>query len=295
MKGTIAFALLFLCVAFVKAQDVECTICTVVIGAVEKDLANNGTQESVEKLLDRICTAVPGFKTACEAIVAKGVPQVIQWIIIHENATVVCELLGICKKVSFPASTECTVCTLVVGAVEKELANNATEADIIKLLDSICGDVPGFKTACDAIVANGVPTVISWIETHENATVVCGLLGLCPKVGKALSFAPRLFQNAIQSSAECQACQGGVGFIESWLAENATESMIAKALESTVCKLIPNIQSTCDAIAQTGITTVISWIKQYDNSTIVCQKLKVCTAIPLSNRLLSHLRPFIKV
>lgn len=174
-------------------------------------------------------------------------------------------------------SEQCTVCVDLIGAVERELQNNATQTDVVKLLDKICSALSGFSTTCDAIVSAGIPTVVDWINEHENATVVCGLLRLCTSEA-AVIVPAELPRPVAGSSLECQACQGGIQFIEHWLADNQTEAWIEKELEATVCKFVPYIESTCDAIAVNGVPKVINWINTHESPAAVCQQLKVCTS-----------------
>jgi len=179
------------------------------------------------------------------------------------------------------AAEDCSLCQALIGAIEKELENNGTQSDIIVILDRLCKYVPDFGPTCDAIVAAGIPTVINWVEVHENATKVCQQLKLCPTSGQEDT--PRRACRGMKN-ADCDACQSGIGFVEHWLSENATQSWIEKELEASVCKLIPNIEATCDAITENGLPTVIDWIQTHENSTVVCQQLKICTSELLRNR-----------
>jgi len=184
-------------------------------------------------------------------------------------------LFAFASLVEVRAQTEsCTLCEAFVGAIEKELANNSTESEIITLVDKLCAAVPSFKEACDEAVKAGVPQVIVWIQEHENNTVVCGQLGLCKaaNAGQAVS-RPRA------SPEECAACKEGIQVVEEFLERNSTVVEIEDLIEGVICKIIPNIESTCDAITEAGVPKVIEWIQEHENATIVCQQLKVCTTL----------------
>jgi len=170
------------------------------------------------------------------------------------------------------AQTDCEPCKAIIGALESQLEQNATEKEIEVFLEQLCKFAPSLNATCKAIFETGVPQVIEWIELHENATVVCQQLKLCNK-GKPLL--PRI-QGRVRATPDCSACEAGIGFVEHWLEENKTQSEIETELEATVCKLIPNIKATCDAVFAAGIPTVITWIETNENSTAVCQQLKVC-------------------
>jgi len=168
------------------------------------------------------------------------------------------------------------MCHTLIEAVETQIAQNATEHEIAVFLEQFCKFAQTFDNTCKAIFDAGVPQVVNWIVTHENSTVVCIQLKLCSATYKPHKkpVTPRIQARA---SAECAACQGGVEFVEHWLEENKTVTEIENELEATVCKFIPNIKAACDAIAEAGVPTVINWIETNENSTVVCQQLKVCT------------------
>jgi len=190
-------------------------------------------------------------------------------------------LLACFATLSFAQEEECTLCKTFIGAVEAQLEQNATEAEITSLITRICKDIPAFNSTCAAVAKAGVPQVIEWIEVHENATVVCQQLELCKKS----EFEAVVFQMAPLAPAdteECDACHAAIGFMEHYIEENKTQSEIEKELEATVCKLIPNIKSTCDAIAEAGVPQVITWITTYQNSTLVCIELKICKAATIA-------------
>jgi len=167
------------------------------------------------------------------------------------------------------------VCVDLIGASEEELENNSTQTYILSVLDKLCSAFPNaFGPSCEAIVNAGLPTVIDWIQLHENATIVCAQLHMCKAdEARAPNPAPAV---AAGNDLECQACGAAIQFVEHWLGQNQTEAWIVHELDDTVCKFIPYIQSTCDAIAASGVPKLISWIEAHENPTVVCQQLKVC-------------------
>lgn len=88
---------------------------------------------------------------------------------------------------------------------------------------------------CDAIVEAGLPTVVSWINTYENSTVVCNQLRVCSAA--VVAEAPKL-------GDDCSACQTLIGTIEHWLANNATENWIENELMKVVCVAVPSFKAT---------------------------------------------------
>eukprot|EP01116_Phalansterium_solitarium_P005441 TRINITY_DN1707_c0_g1_i2.p1 TRINITY_DN1707_c0_g1~~TRINITY_DN1707_c0_g1_i2.p1 ORF type:complete len:225 (+),score=38.43 TRINITY_DN1707_c0_g1_i2:102-776(+) len=204
------------------------------------------------------------------------------------------------------AQEQCTICQALIGAVEKELENQSTEAEIAHLLEKLCKALPSFNSTCVAVFEAGVPRVINWIETNENSTVVCSQLKLCTSSRDAMELKPasrdaielmparKQFRHGMfRANADCQACQAGVKFVESWLAENSTITRIETLFESTVCKFIPNIEATCDAVTEAGVPALINYIEQHENATVcfasgvslirphLCHRVCVCVCASL--------------
>jgi len=265
-------AVLFaVCVFFSATQQVaaqNCALCEYVIGAVENWVEQNSTVSEIEQYLQQLCSFVPAFGQVCDQIADEGVDAIVSYLQNNENPQQVCTQIGACSSVAVQGGGECSVCGTVVNTMETWIASSSTEAQIESYLDTLCGLVPGFGATCDAIIAAGIPTVINWIQTNENSTVVCIQLGLCtatqvvkPKLGD-----------------ECSNCQTLIGTMEHWLAENQTESWIENELITVVCKLVPSFGKTCSAIFDNGIPETVNWIELYENPQVVCTQLGLCTA-----------------
>jgi len=168
-------------------SDSTCTGCEQVIGLMENWLANSNTESQIETYLETFCALVPGFEQTCDAIAQAGVPDVVNWIIQNENATVVCQQLGLCSsekqlplpKVAAPKDSNCDICVEVIGLIETYVESNATVSEIEQYLEALCSLIPGFSAVCDQIVQTGLSTIVSWIEQNENPKQICTQIGLC--------------------------------------------------------------------------------------------------------------------
>jgi len=79
------------------------------------------------------------------------------------------------------AADACTMCKYVANIIEGFLEENATEQEIISVLDQLCALAPSsFKTECYQFLAQEVPAIITYIMNSENPGTVCGQLGFCP-------------------------------------------------------------------------------------------------------------------
>jgi len=273
-------AILFAFAAAASADTVQCYECNAVVSAIEQWGLTNSSIEEVQKKLDYVCDSVPGFASVCESVVAYGLPYVIQ-IIQTETPEKVCEQLNLCTAAPTSAavmavrpmvdnSVTCVGCTYVISAVEGYLLTSTDEAVIQKKLDQLCAYVPNFETICDALAAQELQQVVSWIQA-ENTTVVCQKLSLCS--ASALVAKPMITFNQIA----CEACQVLVGAADQYLLNGNTIAQVQQKVESIFCGHLPSaFASTCDAIADQGFEAVLK-VANSETPVFACtQQLKVC-------------------
>jgi len=292
-----AVFLAFSCTFFAPAQAQNCAVCETVITLVESWVESNATEQEIVQYLNTICSLFPQYQQVCDQIADQGVAQVIQWLEQNETPSQVCTQLGFCtsakgvlipvpqifklltppKKVSDDA--ECDTCEEIIGYIENWLENSNNEQEVITAVEVVCTYMPGWETTCDAIIAAGIPEVISWIASNENSTVVCVQLGLCDgKIAKPTVAAP---------ADNCDDCTQVVGYIESWIAANATQQEIVQYLE-TLCSLIPQYASLCETIVSTEIPAIIADLEANQPPSVICGELGLCTSKVLAQVSIQH-------
>jgi len=170
-----------------KIKHGECDACEEVISTIENWLANTEEEQEVIQAIEVVCTYMPDWTSTCDAIIAAGVPQVIEWIVTYENSTIVCGQLGLCTPVAVPKvapapakpQDNCDDCVSLVGYIENWVENNATEAEIVQYLDTVCALIPQYQDVCDLIVATEVPAIIQYLQQNQPPSVVCQEIGIC--------------------------------------------------------------------------------------------------------------------
>jgi hypothetical protein len=183
-------------------------------------------------------------------------------------------LLTFCSSTEVPtSSTECAICTQLVATVESWLASQASQQQVEALLGQVCTYVPDYETQCQAIIAVGYPTFISWVDSSANATQVCEYLGTC-----AASKPMMKIQKPTASGLECSGCQVIVNSVEEWLANNSTESAIEADLMNLFCSIDGPFTATCDVIIQDGVPAFINWVQQAENGATLCAQIGVCSS-----------------
>jgi len=209
-------------------------------------------------------------------------------------------LLAFSSLINFSQAQSCGTCEDVIGFIEGWVESNSTDQEIIQYLDTICTYLQGYSTICEAIANQGIEEVISWIKNNEDAETICTQLGLCSskiKPMKQQKISPIIISKLltlptvkitpnykikipvapqqVDSSVECSGCEEVISVVENWLDTTSNQQEVITAVE-VVCTYMPDWTSTCDNIISVGVPTVINWIEEYENSTIVCGQLELC-------------------
>jgi len=280
------FALLAL-FAIANAQY-QCAECTFVVQTVESWIESNSTLAELQQKFDAVCEQVPAFSTACETIVAYGLPYFVAYVQ-NETPDKVCKQIGLCStpatatatqtsvvarpQVFFQESYQCVGCQYLVSALEAYVLSAANPASVEKQLEQLCSYVPSFQTACDQIVDAGVQNVLKWVET-ENSTVVCQKLKACSVAAptSTSNMRPLVSFNDIA----CEACQVAVSTAEQYLLNGNTLKQVAAKVDALFCNQLPSaFTATCDAFVQQGLEQALK-VANSETPATACAQLKVC-------------------
>jgi len=247
----------------------ECAACETVITMVEGWVASNATEQQITQYLETVCLLVPGYSAVCDSIVSEGVAEIITWIKENETPQTICTQLGLCSSIKPTVDDlECEGCEDVIGYVEQWLANTNNQQEVVAAVEVVCTYMPGWESTCDAIIAAGVPDVITMIETYENKTTVCVQLDLC--TGKKLPLLK-------SPEGQCQDCKSIVETIDNWVTMNASEETIEGSL-ATACTLIPQWQGICSSVIKQEVPQIIKWVESSESSDAICSSLGLCAA-----------------
>jgi len=172
-----------LCSSTKIVPDMECSGCEDIIGYVEQWLENTNNQQDVVSAIEVVCTYMPGWESTCDAIIAAGVPDVVNWVETYENKTTVCVQLELCtgKKLPLPKSPEgqCQDCQSIVETIDNWVTMNASEETIASSLATACTLIPQWQGICSSVIKQEVPQIIKWVEASESSDAICTSLGLC--------------------------------------------------------------------------------------------------------------------
>ncbi|EGG24430.1 saposin A [Cavenderia fasciculata] len=183
---------------------------------------------------------------------------------------------------------ECSVCTYVLSYVEDFVQQNKTLAEIETGLDIACAVLPKtWKDDCDVIVDSYAPLMVKMLINKENPQTICGQVKLCNTSSvveaEAKHFYKLVRQNKVAeakvaaSGLECDLCGYIVNYVETYVANNATESQILQFLDKD-CNILRNSEwvSECQTLVNDYAPLIIQYLENKEPAATVCSQIKLC-------------------
>jgi len=268
-----------------------------VITYVEQLVAQNSSVAYVLKEVDAVCALLPSPGSGlCTSIAAQYVPQMVQWILNKENPQTFCSQVGLCSSSnniqqnqqvkrnlveveglqfeSEETQGACPLCEMVITYVEQLVAQNSSEAYVLKEVDAVCDMLPSPGSGlCTSIAAQYVPQMIQWILNKENPQNFCTQVGLCSS--KINTLIAEYKRNEDQGT--CPLCTMIISYVEQLVAQNSTLSFVLKEVDK-VCALLPSGPTIklCDQIAATYVPGMVKWILKKEDPDQFCAQVHLC-------------------
>ena len=266
-----------------------CELCTLAVTLVEKELADNATEQQVINAITAVCNIsfLSSFQAECLSLVKEEGPQLYE-ALVSEDPNKVCSLLTLCTSAGKTETTAlaisrpsdgpfCELCTLAVKLVEKELADNATEQQVISAITAVCNIsfLSSFQAECLSLVREEGPQLYEALVS-EDPNKVCSLLTLCTSAGKTETTALAISRPS--DGPFCELCTLAVKLVEKELADNATEQQVISAI-TAVCNIsfLSSFQAEClSLVKEEGPQLYEALVSEDPNK--VCSLLTLCTS-----------------
>ena len=113
------------------------------------------------------------------------------------------------------------MCEFAMNAIKKELTNNATEEQIINVVDKLCTSIlpKTIQQECEAYVNQWGPVVIQLLVRGIDAEKVCTAIQVCTPAKPKMLAMPKVEAN-IKATPECSLCQYVVEKVDEMLKDN---------------------------------------------------------------------------
>ncbi|KAJ3452070.1 hypothetical protein M0812_03833 [Anaeramoeba flamelloides] len=260
-----------------EPESMYCTICTSIIGYVEKWLEEGKTIQEIEGLLEKVCDFLPNnYKRICDQVIEQYLPALIQFLEEEEPPQTFCSQVGLCtstpeeEEAKLEGGFECTACKILAGLVEKYLEEEKTEEEIETALNAVCEKLPrNYVSMCKTMVEQYLPTIIDYIENNQPPETLCAEIGFCTSTPKKE-----------EGGFQCTACKILAGLVEKYLEEEKTEEEIETALNAVCEKLPRNYVSMCKTMVEQYLPTIIDYIEDNQSPETLCAEIGFCTSTP---------------
>lgn len=174
--------------------DMECGVCTWLVGEAEQFLASNVSLEKMETLLDDLCSKFgDSISPLCKSLVEEYLPTILEFVESKLTPQLICQKISLCphgnglepysetrvKTAEKHDPEECVVCQFLLHGVEKLISANYTLDVIETLMDEACSKLGPLSGLCKEGVSSYLPKIISYLEAEVNPSEICQKLGLC--------------------------------------------------------------------------------------------------------------------
>ncbi|XP_022087388.1 uncharacterized protein LOC110977496 isoform X2 [Acanthaster planci] len=268
-----------------KVGGVACGPCEMVVEHVEIILREASTQKEIEDFLRlKVCPKLPAeAKTVCLNMVDKYLPEILK-LVTSMTPEELCGFLGLCSSeeamekminAAIDSSAECMICELIVKELRTGLSQNATEAEIQKLLDTVCSKIPLSSLAkdCQEFVDDYTKPIIQYLLAGMDPDTICDFLKVCDPSKLAAPF------GKVNDDTLCLLCDVLFGIIETQLENNKTLEEVTQLIEK-VCPLLPeSLAEQCKGFLDLYGPVLLKLIVDKELSPPdICKDLRLCSS-----------------
>ncbi|KAM6444066.1 prosaposin-like [Liasis olivaceus] len=202
-----------------------CEVCTIMVEEVASLLESNKTEEEMVHGMEKVCLLIPEkTRDQCKDFVEVYGKSIIDMLLEATSPKMVCVMLRCCTNNVLPAEeivpvqsqvgNICDVCKMIVAYADKELAKNATTAEIEMFLERVCRYFPeSISDQCVQFVQQYEPTVVQLLAELMDPTFVCNKLGVCttsthPLLGSEFCVrGPGYWCKNMETASQCNAVE----------------------------------------------------------------------------------------
>ncbi|KAK2845780.1 hypothetical protein Q7C36_010634 [Tachysurus vachellii] len=157
----------------------QCTFCLFLIKKLEDMLPKERTEETVVKLLEKICDHLPEhYKDQCNNILENYGKQIIDFLLTSATPHTICMFLHLCLVQDTPAlepalPSHCKTCKILMILTQIHLDQNATEIQTASLLWKTCHRHPNALPGCEPFIQSHVTKLVNIVSKQEEAVNAC--------------------------------------------------------------------------------------------------------------------------
>ncbi|XP_066930340.1 uncharacterized protein [Clytia hemisphaerica] len=258
-----------------------CTICLKVVKFVRDVLNDTTVRKYLKDSAENICSILPPeIFSYCLAYIDKRVTLRFDQFVKDLDPNITCQYLSFCPNTTNRLKSLngelCDVCKFGVNYLDSMLKDNATEAELKQAVLGLCGDLPpSVSSICKSYVNSYWSAAIGLIVSELNdSAALCTTLHACTSVQKATP-AKKVQANPVT----CEVCEYAMNYLDSILADNATEKEIIDALDSLCAKLPSSISGECTSLINQYGDTILKLLISELKPDQICKELGLCSSV----------------
>jgi saposin len=264
-----------------QTNAMGCSVCTTIISEVEKIMVSTKVESEVIELVKKLCVKLPApYSTLCDSLVAQYIPQIMQWLEQGLEHLEICQKVKLCPTNSAVARYQsnsngmaCTICTTIVGEIEKIMVSTKVESEVIELVKKLCVKFPApYSTLCDSLVAQYIPQIMNLLEQGLEHLEICQKIKLCPK--PATTFLGARIPTQLQSGVTCDVCKDFFQWASKELKTVSVDTLWF--LVNSECPKVPYLKYFCQVINEQNIETLVNLLLSKIPFDQACEFIKVC-------------------
>lgn len=157
----------------------QCTFCLFLIKKLEEMLPKERTEESVVKLMEKICNHLPDhYKQQCNDLLEKYGKEIIDFLLTSATPHTICTLLHLCLIQDAPAwvpalPSDCKTCKILMILSQIHHSQNSTETQMTALLWRACHLHPNALPGCEPFIQSHVTALVNILSKAEEAVNAC--------------------------------------------------------------------------------------------------------------------------
>jgi len=183
-------------------NSLNCTLCKLVFTQVQNMLKNNQSEQQILNFIeDKLCNATGKLAPECKLLIDTFGPYLLNYVADGTDPEKLCQMIGMCSATWTPEKPQiphkpfvfsptigvtsvnpvyCTLCEYAVQFIDVELKKNATETDIVNILEKTCKVVPeSLKKECNSIIDTYGIYLVELLVQLADPLKVCEAIQLC--------------------------------------------------------------------------------------------------------------------
>ncbi|XP_061195678.1 uncharacterized protein LOC133203893 [Saccostrea echinata] len=272
----------------IRADLITCEICHVAVHDLQKLVAENATQFTVEERLEDICSRLTSHVDDCLGFVRSKAPDIFNSLSQRLDPESICIQLDVCPKptesierkisevlgeltLEQANQIECEICKLLVTEFDNLLQGNKSQEIVIKTVHNLCNALPdAFKKFCDAYAPQIIELIVSGVDPKK----VCDDIKLCSQGGELGGKKNnKLKTHRPTEDPICEVCKLIVTEVDWYLKRNAS----SESINTTVSKVCNKLPSAFKILCNSMAPGIVKHLEAGFDPASTCVYLKLCT------------------